>query len=59
MRYAPAGKWFVRITNTETGKSGIWPYDGFRTKKAALEFLDKLAALPEHQSGVMVARLEK
>lgn len=59
MRYAPAGKWFVRITNTETGKSGIWPYDGFKTKKAALEYIDKLNATPEHANGKMISTIER
>lgn len=59
MRYAPTGKWFVRITNNETGASGIFPYDGFKTKKAALEFIDKLNATKEHASGTMVATLER
>lgn len=59
MRYAPTGKWFVRITNKETGRSGVFPYDGFKTKKAALEYIDKLNELPPHKSGKMVATLER
>ena len=42
MKTAPKGKWFVRATNTETGKKFSPFYDGFDTKKEAREICDKL-----------------
>lgn len=59
MRYAPKGNWFVRVTNTQTGKSGYLLYDGFKTKREALEFIDKLNNTQPHRDGTMVATLEK
>ena len=59
MGYAPKGKWFVRVTNLETGKSGHLPYDGFRTKREALAFIEKLNATKPHQDGTCIAVLER
>ena len=42
MRTVPKGKWFIRATNTESGKKFAPFYDGFSTKKAAQEMCDKL-----------------
>ena len=59
MNYEPKGKWFVRVTNLKTRKSGYIPYDGFRTKKEALEMIDKLNATKPHQDGTCIAVLER
>lgn len=42
MTYAPKGNWFIRATNRHTGKSFIPFYNGFKTKREALEMCEKL-----------------
>jgi hypothetical protein len=42
MRIAPKGKWFITSTNKTTGKKRFPFYDGFDTKKEALDVCEKL-----------------
>lgn len=42
MRIAPKGKYFIQTTDTQRGNKFYPMYDGFKTKKEALEMCDKL-----------------
>jgi hypothetical protein len=42
MKYAPKGKWFIVATDSMNGKKFSPLYDGFKTKKEALEMCEKL-----------------